>query len=192
MTSKTSLCAAVLASLAGAAHAAQVTGPSSSASPYLVPAPGAPAGINVTSILTVGDTVSHASGSGTYRMVGIPDGLGAYDNGDGVEQDPAKAVYWYQKAVDQGDKDAQFNLAIMYENGTGVTRSYKKAFALYLQSAEQGDMDAEFEVGESYAKGRGVAKNPAQARAWYQKAADQGHEEAEEKLAAMPELPPSI
>ncbi len=84
MTSKTSLCAAVLASLAGAAHAAQVTGPSSSASPYLVPAPGAPAGINVTSILTVGDTVAHASGSGTYRMVGIPDGLGAFDNNDGT------------------------------------------------------------------------------------------------------------
>ena len=80
----------------------------------------------------------------------------------------------------------------MYENGTGVTRSYKKAFALYLQSAEQGDVDAEFQVAESYAKGRGVAKNPAQARSWYQKAAEQGHEEAAEKLAAMPELPPSI
>ena len=33
-------------------------------------------GVNVTSILTVGDAV------GGYAMVGIPDGLGAYDNGD--------------------------------------------------------------------------------------------------------------
>ncbi|MGL4511610.1 MAG: alkaline phosphatase PhoX [Lacipirellulaceae bacterium] len=56
---------------AGSAFAA--TGPSSSQSPYVVPT--AP-GIAVTSILTVGDAV------GGYAMVGIPDGLGAYDNGD--------------------------------------------------------------------------------------------------------------
>lgn len=51
------------------------TGPSSSQSPYLVPtAPHA----STTSLLTVGDSV------GDYRMVGIPDGLGAFDNGDGT------------------------------------------------------------------------------------------------------------
>ena len=49
------------------------TGPSSSQSPYVTPT--AP-GVEVTSILTVGDSV------GNYTMVGIPDGLGAYDNGD--------------------------------------------------------------------------------------------------------------
>jgi hypothetical protein len=52
-----------------------LTGPSSSASPYVVPANTA---VDVTSILTVGDTV------GGYRMAGIPDGLGAFDNGDGT------------------------------------------------------------------------------------------------------------
>jgi hypothetical protein len=39
-------------------------------------------GIGTTSILTVGDSV------GGYRMVGIPDGLGAYDNGDGTFTTP--------------------------------------------------------------------------------------------------------
>ncbi|MBK8460100.1 MAG: alkaline phosphatase PhoX [Micropruina sp.] len=55
------------------------TGPSSSQSPYLTPS--AP-GVSVTSILTVGDSVNNKADGTPYRMVGIPDGLGAYDNGD--------------------------------------------------------------------------------------------------------------
>jgi hypothetical protein len=51
------------------------TGPSSSEPPYLVRTH---PGIVTKSILTTGDSV------GGYRMVGIPDGLGAYDNGDGT------------------------------------------------------------------------------------------------------------
>lgn len=51
------------------------TGPNSSQTPYLTPIQ---AGLQFASILTVGDAV------GGYRMVGIPDGLGAYDNGNGT------------------------------------------------------------------------------------------------------------
>lgn len=59
-----------------------VTGPSSSASPYVVPTL---PGVDVTSILTVGDSVNlKPDGVTPYRMVGIPDGLGAFDNGDGT------------------------------------------------------------------------------------------------------------
>jgi Esterase-like activity of phytase/Bacterial Ig domain/PA14 domain/Bacterial protein of unknown function (DUF839) len=53
-----------------------ITGPNSSQSPYLVPSY---AGANFTSIITANDTV--AAG---YRMAGIPDGLGAFDNGNGT------------------------------------------------------------------------------------------------------------
>lgn len=60
--------------IAMSAGAQAATGPSSSASPYVVPTV---AGIDVTSIITVGDTAANG-----YKMVGIPDGLGAYDNGD--------------------------------------------------------------------------------------------------------------
>jgi hypothetical protein len=52
-----------------------ITGPSSSASPYVIRSQH---GVVTKSILTVGDDV------GGYRMVGIPDGLGAFDNGDGT------------------------------------------------------------------------------------------------------------
>jgi len=67
-----------MAPLAGA----PVTGPSSSQSPYILPVA---AGVEFTSILSVGDSVRKKhTASETYRMVGIPDGLGAFDNGDGT------------------------------------------------------------------------------------------------------------
>src|SRR5258705_3632683 len=57
-------------------------GPSSSQPPYVlrsVP------GVVTKSILTVGDSVNlKPDGVTPYRMVGIPDGLGAFDNGDGT------------------------------------------------------------------------------------------------------------
>jgi len=52
-------------------------GPSTSTSPYLLPVAD---GVKSTSILTTGDAVE---GSG-YRMAGIPDGLGVFDNLDGT------------------------------------------------------------------------------------------------------------
>lgn len=65
--------ATVLAANAGIATADQ--GPSSSQTPYTT---AVAAGVQFTSILTTGDSV------GGYRMGGIPDGLGAYDNGNGT------------------------------------------------------------------------------------------------------------
>jgi hypothetical protein len=62
------------AAIATAALSAQaIKGPTSSASPYVIRA--AP-GVVSAAILTVGDSV------GGYRLVGIPDGLGAFDNGN--------------------------------------------------------------------------------------------------------------
>lgn len=61
--------------LAANANAQTFTGPSSSQTPYLLPEA---AGVKITSLLTVGDAV------GGYKMAGIPDGLGAFDNNDGT------------------------------------------------------------------------------------------------------------
>jgi hypothetical protein len=57
------------------------TGPSSSQSPYVLRAQ---PGVVTTSILTVGDSVNAKPDGTPYQMVGIPDGLGAFDNGDGT------------------------------------------------------------------------------------------------------------
>ncbi|HMX16099.1 MAG TPA: PEP-CTERM sorting domain-containing protein [Rhodocyclaceae bacterium] len=78
MSKTRTLAAAVAAAVTGGAIAG--TGPSSSASPYVTPV--AP-GVSVTAILTVGDSVNAKPDGSPYRMVGIPDGLGVYDKGDG-------------------------------------------------------------------------------------------------------------
>jgi hypothetical protein len=58
------------------------TGVSSSESPYVVPVD---ENISTVSLLTVGDQVGFKSDGVTpWKMVGIPDGLGAFDNGDGT------------------------------------------------------------------------------------------------------------
>jgi TPR repeat protein len=41
-----------------------------------------------------------------------------------VLKDYKQAVYWYQKAADQGDAKAQSNLGIMYAFGKGVLKDY--------------------------------------------------------------------
>jgi Ca2+-binding RTX toxin-like protein len=52
-----------------------ITGPSSSSSPYVI---GTDPNVVTKSLLTVGD------GVGGYVLAGIPDGMGAFDNGDGT------------------------------------------------------------------------------------------------------------
>jgi Ca2+-binding RTX toxin-like protein len=57
-------------------------GPSTTTAPYLL---GTEPNVTVTSIATVGDVLGTKSdGITPYRLVGIPDGAGAYDNGDGT------------------------------------------------------------------------------------------------------------
>ncbi|HLL88087.1 MAG TPA: hypothetical protein VK324_02175, partial [Tepidisphaeraceae bacterium] len=75
MKSASTYAATAAAALVLAAPALAATGPSTTQSPYVTPrAPG----VTTTSILSVGD------GVGGYRMAGVPDGLGAFDNGDGT------------------------------------------------------------------------------------------------------------
>lgn len=63
--------------------APSVKGPSSSDTPYLVPIAGT--GVKVVSILSAGNSVGNKKGTTTpYKMLGIPDGGGAFDNGDGT------------------------------------------------------------------------------------------------------------
>jgi hypothetical protein len=46
-----------------------------------------------------------------------------YDTGRGVGQDHVMAAEWYRKSADQGDADAQNNLAACYKKGQGVEKS---------------------------------------------------------------------
>ena len=86
MNSKSMSLGVSLALAVSCAASAQslITGPSSSATPYVRAVAGAPA-VDIMSFLTVGDSVNmRADGVTPYRFAGIPDGMGAYDNGNGT------------------------------------------------------------------------------------------------------------
>ena len=50
-----------------------------------------------------------------------------YSKSNEGEQSYSKAIYWYKKAAEQGDSDAQLNIGVCYYNGDGVEKSKTKA-----------------------------------------------------------------
>jgi hypothetical protein len=77
-------CGASFLFLATAPLVAQVQGPSSGQTPYLIAAPGS--GVQITSIFTTGDSVNSAPNGTPYRMLGTPDGLGVFLNDDADDE----------------------------------------------------------------------------------------------------------
>jgi hypothetical protein len=65
-----------------------------------------------------------------------------YANGRGVAKDDKEAVKWFQKAAEQNEIDAQFNLGVMYHLGRGVQEDSVTAYAWYNVAAIRGDADA--------------------------------------------------
>jgi Alkaline phosphatase PhoX len=88
--------AAAVAVAVVAAVAAIETGPSSSHTPYVIPSQ---SDVSTVSLLTVGDNVpgTDADGPG-FQMVGIPDGLGAYQN----SRDTFTVLMNHELRVEQG------------------------------------------------------------------------------------------
>lgn len=74
-----------------------------------------------------------------------------YLNGDEVDQNPEKAVYWFRKLAETGDSNGMFNLALHYAKGFGVERDFNQAAYWMTQAAEHGDEDAPA-ITEKYAK----------------------------------------
>ena len=65
-----------------------------------------------------------------------------------VEQDISEGLKWQTKAAEMGDKDAQFNLALIYHKGHyGVPRDIKKAIYWYEKAVAQGDAQAMTNLG---------------------------------------------
>lgn len=48
-----------------------------------------------------------------------------------------------QREAQEGDPDAQYELAYLYENGLGVPKNETRALELYQQAADQGHPEAQ-------------------------------------------------
>ena len=65
-----------------------------------------------------------------------------YASGTGVVRDMHAAANWFRKAADQGNAQAQYNLALCYERGEGVPADTATALSWYEKAAAQGNADA--------------------------------------------------
>jgi len=74
------------------------------------------------------------------------DAAGQPDSGDnegqGVPQEYENDVNWLSEAAEQGNADAQFNLANCYGTGEGVPMDRDKAMYWYAKATEQGHVGA--------------------------------------------------
>jgi TPR repeat protein len=102
-----------------------------------------------------------------------------YAKGNGVQQDYAAALEWFQRAAAQDAPRAQFYLGLMYERGYGVARSYATALDWYRRAAAQNFAPAEIALARCYGRGLGVERDPAQRTTWLLLAANQGNPQAQ-------------
>ena len=107
-----------------------------------------------------------------------------YTKSDELEDGEA-AFQWFKCSADQGNADAQFQLAVRYDNGAPGTEVADPAEALryYLMAAKQGHINAQFNAGSAYAYGTGVEKDSFASNQWFYRAAQQEDPEAQFILA---------
>jgi TPR repeat protein len=105
--------------------------------------------------------------------------LGAlYNKGGAVERNDKMAAAWFEKAANQGNAEAQYQLCKLYENSQ-LSKDYKTAANWYQKAAQQGSAKAQARLGVFYSTGLGVAKNHNEAILWSGKAALQGNADAQ-------------
>ena len=95
-----------------------------------------------------------------------------------------------QSKANQGDANAQFNLALLYYHGVGTPQDSKQAVYWYTKAAEQGHVNAQYSLGSLYYDGYGeeVPQDSKQAFFWYTKAAEQGYYFAKKNRDKMLEM----
>ena len=101
---------------------------------------------------------------------------------DTKKSDKDKTIFWYRKAADQGNPNAQFNLANAYYNGRIVRTDLLKAAKWYQRAAISGVPEAQLNLGFMYSRGKGVPKNYEVATLWYEAAAKRGNIKAQSNL----------
>jgi len=103
------------------------------------------------------------------------------------------AIKWYLDLAEQGDADAQYNLAFMYETGFSVPKDNGKAARWYAPAAEKKHVLAQLRLGLMYLAGAGVKQSEIQAAKLLSAAGERGNKLAagvnEQLLGTGPELP---
>lgn len=97
---------------------------------------------------------------------------GGYDNLN-IQPDAQKALYWYQKAIEQDYSVAMVDLGLCYSAGGCLPQDDIKAAELFRRAAEKGDERGQYLLSNEYQEGDGVEQNDIEAFNWCLKSAEQ-------------------
>ncbi len=97
-----------------------------------------------------------------------------YYDAERTLRDPAKSLYWYEKAANQNDLKGQKETSRYYRNAIGTKLDLKKAEYWAIKAAEQGDATSQSSLGMFYMNNSNVYTNDRElAVPWLRKAAQQ-------------------
>lgn len=117
----------------------------------------------------------------TLAVADFQRGLQAARSGD-----YAAALREWKPLAEQGNAEAQHQLAMMYRGGRGVPQDYVEALKWYRLAAEQGNANAQFGLGAGYYHGSmNMPQDYAKAVKWFRRAADQGIDGAQYFLGTI-------
>lgn len=91
------------------------------------------------------------------------------------ENKNSKALQYFEKAAQQGNKDGMFNTALMYDKGIGVSENKLIAAKWYKAGADKGDPICMANLGFILECGPKELQNHKSAFEWYLKAAESGY-----------------
>ena len=123
-------------------------------------------------------------------MIGIGTAAANFDAGwDAYQRGEFRnAMAEWEKASEQGDDRADYNLGILYSEGRGVAIDHEKAAALWTKAADKGNADAMHNLALAHLTGDGVEQSHDMAADWLDQAADAGSVRSAYALGKMYEF----
>ncbi len=135
---------------------------------------GAPQDLQKAFTLLYGAAVEGSSTAQSQKLLGQ-----FFLTGTATPQNLGEAMKWYRRAAENGDPEAQSELAFLYFTGRGGERDLEKSFHWYEKSASQGLAVAQYSLGIMYYSGSGANEaDIIKAYAWISLAAAQNHADA--------------
>ena len=110
---------------------------------------------------------------------------GRYLDGQGVPQDFAKALLWYQQAAASGLAPAQYRLATLYELGKGTSTNPAQALIWYERAALGGNVKAMHNAAVIAAGDKAGPADFGRAFRWFKAAAERGFSDSQFNLAIL-------
>lgn len=104
-----------------------------------------------------------------------------------LRRDFRKSIYWYSRAAERGDTDAQLALASWYLTGAEgiLEQSDSQAFLWANRAATNGNPRAAYVMGYMHANGIGVVRDLLEGRKWYIRALNLGIKSAHSRTTEI-------